>query len=240
MKGFLAAVAWAALMSSPALGQTIAPAAPVVAPGSTRLDVTATGEVSQVPDLVLISAGVVTRGATAAEAIGRNSERMEAVRAALRRAGIAERDIQTANLSLNPDYRYEQNQPPQLMGYSAQNQLSVRFRDVRRAGAILDALVAAGANTISGPSFALDKPEAALDEARVRAIAAGRARADLYARSLGMRVVRLVSVSEGGGSYGPPVPMAVATTADSAAARTEIVPGEQKLQVTLAMSFELR
>ena len=87
----------------------------------------------------------------------------------------------------------------------------------------------------------IDKPEAALDEARARAIAIGRARAELYARSLGLRVVRVVSVSENAGEYPvpPPRPMVV-TGARMAAADTNIEPGEQKLQVTLAMTFELQ
>ena len=120
--------------------------------------------------------------------------------AALKRAGIADRDIQTSNISLNPEYRYPENQPPQLTGYTASNNVTVRFRDIRNSGRILDALVAEGANQISGPNLTIDKPEAALDEARAKAIAAGRARAELYARSLGMRVVRLVAVSESGGN----------------------------------------
>jgi uncharacterized protein YggE len=158
----------------------------------------------------------------------------------LRRAGIAERDIQTSNISLNPEYRYAENRAPQLVGYTASNQVSVRFRDIRNTGRILDALVAEGANQINGPTLTIDRPEAALDEARTRAVAAGRARADLYARALGMRVVRLLSVSETGG-YSPPPPMPMMMEArGAAAADTKIDPGEQRLQVTIAMSFELR
>ena len=159
---------------------------------------------------------------------------------ALKRAGIADRDIQTANLSLNPEYRYQENMPPQLTGYTASNQLSIRFRDIRNSGRILDALVGEGANQISGPSLTIDKPEAALDEARTRAIANGRARAELYARALGMRVVRLLSVSENAGySVPPPMPMMRAEAA-MGAADTKIVPGEQQLTATVAMSFELQ
>ena len=91
------------------------------------------------------------------------------------------------------------------------------------------------------PTHALtvDKPDAALDEARMKAIAAGRARAELYARSLGMRVVRVVSINESGGGY-PPPPMPMYARAQAADAKTEIEPGEQKLQVSLAMTFELQ
>lgn len=232
-----AAVALAAL-AAPAAAQ--GPASPVVqAISGTRLDVSATGEVSRVPDIAIISAGVMTRSASATGAISENAARMERVRAALKRAGIAERDIQTSNLSLNPEYRYQDNQPPQLTGYTASNQVSVRFRDIRNTGRILDALVAEGANQINGPSLTIDKPEAALDEARAKAVAAGRARAELYARALGMRVVRLLSVSESGG-YSVPPPVMMRAEARDMAAVTKIDPGEQQLQVTLAMSFELQ
>ena len=207
----------------------------------TRLDVSATGEVTRVPDLAIISAGVVTRAQTATAAIQQNANRMERVRAALLRAGIAERDIQTSSINLNPEYRYVENQPPQLTGYTASNQLSIRFRDIRNSGNILDALVAQGANQINGPSLTIDKPQAALDEARSRAVAAGRARADLYARALGMRVVRLLSVSESASYRGGPEIMVTGARMGSAAdASTKIDPGEQQLQVTLQMSFELQ
>src|SRR3954470_14397715 len=207
----------------------------------TRLDVRATGEVTRVPDLAIISPGVVTRSATASGAIQQAAARMARVREALRQAGIADRDIQTSTISLNPEYVYANNQPPKLNGYTASNQLSVRFRDIANAGKILDALVKEGANTISGPNLTIDKPEAALDEARARAVAMGRARADLYARSLGLRVVRVVSVSESGG-YAPPPPMPpmVMMAERSQAADSKIDPGEQKLQVNVAMTFELQ
>jgi uncharacterized protein len=216
---------------SPSITQTIA---------GSRLDISATGEVTRVPDVAVISAGVVSRSPTATGALQDAAGRMQRVLAALKRAGVEDRDVQTSNISLNPEYRYVENQPPQLTGYTASNQLTIRFRDIRNSGKILDALVSQGANQINGPSLTIDKLEAALDEARARAVAAGRARAELYARSLGMRIVRVVSVSESGG-YAPPPPMPMYARAEIAqAADTKVVPGEQKLQVTLAMTFELQ
>ncbi len=217
---------------APTITQTIA---------GTRLDINATGEVTRVPDLAVITAGVVTRSATAGGAIQQAATRMGRVRDALRQAGIADRDIQTSNISLEPQYTYANNQPPKLNGYAATNQLSIRFRDIENTGKILDALVAQGANQINGPNLTIDKPEAALDEARAKAVAAGRARADLYARSLGMRVVRLVSVNESGGSYAVPPPMPMYARAEAAqAADTKLDAGEQKLQINVAMTFELQ
>ena len=165
---------------------------------------------------------------------------MARVVAALRKAGIAERDIQTSSVNLNPEYRYPENQSPQLTGYTASNTVTVRFRDIRNSGKILDALVSQGANQINGPNLTIDKPEAALDEARGKAIAEGRARAELYARSLGMRVVRLVAITESGGNYGPPTPMPVMMDARAQASYAKIDPGEQKLSASLGMTFELQ
>jgi hypothetical protein len=206
----------------------------------TRLDIAASGEVTRVPDIAVISAGVVSRAATASGALQDSADRMTRVLAALKRAGVEDRDVQTSNVSLNPEYRYENNQPPQLVGYTASNTVTIRFRDIRNSGKILDALVHEGANQINGPSLTIDKPEAALDEARARAIAVGRARAELYARSLGLRVVRVVSVEENGGNYPVPPPVPIFAAARMAQAETKIEPGEQKLQVNLAMTFELQ
>jgi hypothetical protein len=206
----------------------------------TRLDLNVTGDVTRVPDLAIISAGVVSRSATAAAALQDNAQRMDRVIAALKAAGIADRDVQTSSISLSPEYRYPENQSPQLTGYTASNQVTIRFRDIRNSGKILDALVREGANQISGPNMTIEHPEEALDEARAKAVAAGRARADLYARAMGMRVVRVVSVSESGGYYSPPAPPPVPMMAAAERSYTKIEPGEQKLQVTLGMVFELQ
>ena len=237
-KPFLLALALgASAIPSAAFAQVTATFAQPIS--GTKLDISATGEVTRVPDLATISAGVVTRSTTATAALQENADRMERVRVALKRAGIADKDIQTSNISLNPEYRYENNLPPQLVGYTASNQVSIRFRDIRNSGRILDALVSQGANQINGPNLSIDHPETALDEARTKAAAAGRARAELYARALGMRVVRLLSVSESGG-YAVPPPMPMVMRAQAADASTKIDPGEQQLQVTLAMTFELQ
>lgn len=208
----------------------------------TRLDINATGEVTRVPDVAIISAGVVSRSGTATAALQDAADRMAKVLAALKRAGVEDRDMQTSNVSLNPEYRYPENQSPQLVGYTASNQLTIKFRDIRNSGKILDTLVSQGANQINGPNLTIDKPEAALDEARANAIATGRARAELYARSLGLHVVRVVAVSEGGG-YAvppPPPPAPMMMMAKGERDSTSIQPGEQKLQVSVAMTFELQ
>jgi uncharacterized protein YggE len=226
--------------AAPAAAAAQAVQAPMPAIAGTRLEVSATGEAARVPDLAIISAGVVTRQTTATTAIQENAARMERVLSALKRAGIEERDVQTSSINLNPEYRYQENRAPQLVGYTASNQVSIRFRDIRNTGKILDALVAEGANQINGPTLTIDKPEAALDEARLKALANGRARADVYARALGRRVARIVSISESGGSSPVPPPMPMMMEARAQSADSKILPGEQKLQVTLSIVFDLQ
>ena len=226
----------AAIPASAAFAQS----RPTAVIAGTRLDIVATGEVTRVPDIARINAGVATQATTATEAIRQNAARMERVRAALTRAGIAARDIQTSNISLQPEYRYVQNQPPRLIGYRAGNEVTIRFRDIADTGRILDALVAEGANQINGPSLGIDRPEAALDEARVAALTSARARAELYARSLNMRVRRVLLVSESNATLPPPMPMMrMQAGVANEAADTRIDPGEQTLSVTLTVSFEL-
>lgn len=232
------------LASALALATPLVPAAAQVgqaqAISGTRLDVVATGEVRRVPDVALINAGVVTQAQTATAAISQNATQMSRVIAALRRAGIAERDIQTSSISLSPEYRYFDNQAPVLTGYRASNDLTVRFRDIKETGAILDALVAQGANQINGPTLTIDKPEAALDEARRDAISKARARAELYARAIGKRVGRILSISESGATMPPhPMPMMARGAVAQDAAESKIVPGEQALSLTLSVSYEL-
>jgi uncharacterized protein YggE len=227
-----------ALAAAP--GAASAQTAPGYAIAGTRLDVVATGEVTRVPDIVRIGAGVVTTAPTASGALQENARRMDSVRAALRRAGVAERDIQTSQLNLHPDYRHDPgSNQPQLIGYRAHNEVTVRFRNIADTGKILDALVAQGANQINGPMLGIDKPEGALDEARTKALAAARARADLYARATGKRVGRILAISEGGGGMGPMPMYRSNDIVVTGASKTEISPGEQSLSVTLHVSFEL-
>jgi uncharacterized protein YggE len=229
---FLAAVS---VLASDAIAQQTPP--PMMS--GTRLDVVATGEVTRVPDIARISTGVVTQASTATAAITQNARQMASVRAALKAAGIADRDIQTSSVNLSPDYKYAENQPPVLTGYRASNEVSVRFRDIANTGKILDALVAQGANQINGPTLMIDKPDEAMDEARVAALATARARASLYARQLGKTVGRILAVSESGAAIPYPQPvMAQFNARDSA--QSKIDPGEQTVSITLSVSFELQ
>ena len=231
--GLLAALVLAGVScSAPALAQAATINQSIA---GTRLDLEVAADVTRVPDIATISAGVVSRSPSASGALEDSANRMERVLGALKRAGIKDSDIQTNNVSLNPEYRYPENQSPQLVGYTASNTLSVRFRNIATSGRILDALVAQGANQINGPTLSVERPDEALDEARAKAIATGKARAELYAHALGMRVVRLVAMSDNAASTPGPIPVMA-----FAKAETRIEPGDLKLGVSLHLTFELQ
>jgi len=159
--------------------------------------------------------------------------------AALKKAGVAERDIQTSNLNVNPQYVYEENKPARLTGYHASNQVTILARDLSKLGQTVDAAASAGANTVSGISFGLQNPQRAEDEARIKAVAALKAKSDLYARATGYKVVRLVSLNEAGG-YTPspqPVPM-FAMAKREMADSTAISGGELKVRVEVSATYE--
>ena len=210
-----------------------------VSADGTLLSISATAESRRVPDVATISTGVVTQAADANAAMRANAVQMDKVMAAIRAAGIAERDVQTSGINLNPQYRYAENQPPTITGYQANNTVNVKVRDLSKLGKVLDAFVASGANQVNGPSFEVDKPEEAYDEARLAALQKAQARAKTYADALGLRVRRIVSISEGGASIPRPMPMMRAMAADAAVKETAVSPGETSLSVNIDVVFEL-
>lgn len=236
MKLFGAAVCAAYILAFPVVAEAQNTVQPTLS--GTRLEISVRGEVKRVPDIAVISTGVITQSADAATVMRDNAARMARVLAALKRAGVADKDVTTSAVNLSPQYRYNNNQPPVITGYQANNQVTVRFRDITRSGAILDALVKEGSNEINGPSLTIDNPEAALDEARVAAIKAGRTRAEIYAAAAGMKIKRIISISENEGMSVVPRPV-MQMMSKSAEADTVIMPGEQSLGMTVTMVFEL-
>ena len=172
-------------------------------------------------------------------AMAANATRMNAVLAALKAAGVADRDVQTTGLSLNPQYRYEPNQSPILTGYQARNSISLRTMKLGDAGKLIDVAIKAGANEVQGPEFTLANSDAALDGARTAAVAKARARAELYANAAGLKVKRIASISEGAGAPEPgPRPMMRMAMAEAGAA-PPVQPGELPLSAQVTISFEL-
>jgi uncharacterized protein YggE len=247
MKTLLRAALMGSVMSFAAVGLATAQTAPaagqimVVSDQAPVLNLSAYGEVKVAPDMASISTGVVTEAPTAAEAMRLNRERMSGVITALKRQGIAEKDIQTSGLNLSAQYTYRENMPPELRGYQASNQVTVMVFDLSRVGAAVDAVVASGANQVNGISFGLRDPQAAEDAARQEAVSRLQAKAQLYSRALGKQIVGLRSFSEGGGyTAPPPMPMyRMAARAEAADASTPIAAGELTLRIDVQGVYEL-
>lgn len=237
MKRMLGAVVLAFAVVAAAAQVAFAQDAPSAAEfQATTLHLSADGEVHATPDMATVTVGVQTEAPTAAEAMRLNAEKMTRVMAALRQAGLEPRDIRTAQLNLAARYDEPQNQPRRLAGYDASNQVSIRLRDVTRVGQVIDAAVAAGANNLWGISFGLQDPKPLQDQARLEAVRALQAKADLYSKAVGRPIARLVSLTESGG-YAPMTQEVVVTAARFQP--TPVAPGELTVRASVSGVYEL-
>lgn len=228
--GVVAALATA--ITTPALAQDTAAAAQFRA---TTLSLSAQGQVLAAPDLAVIRLGVQTDGATAAIALTRNRDKMNATFDTLKAQGVADRDIQTSELSIDGRYVNDGKSPARLTGYHVGDTVTVRLHDLPKVGGVIDALVSAGANQVDGVSFALADPAVAQDEARRLAVKALQAKADLYAQATGYRVLRLVRLSEGGAGNAMAIPMMRMASFKA----TPIAPGELTVSIDVSAEFEM-
>jgi hypothetical protein len=217
-----------------ALAATLA--LPAWAADPRTIAMTGHGENRAAPDLAQVTAGVTTMAPTAAQALSANSSRMKTVFAALEKLGVAEKDIQTTNFFVSPQYSNgDNNAPRRLTGYQVNNDLTVRLADVARLGPALDALVAAGANQINGVSFSIQNSKPLLEKARADAVADARARAETYANAAGVSLGPILSISEGGTDSAPrPMYRVAAMAAD-----TRIAPGEQSVTADVTLVWEI-
>jgi len=206
------------------------------------ISVSGTGEVSTVPDIAYVTVGVRTASDSAREALSQNNAAMEKVLDALKKAGVADKDMQTFNLSLNPRWGQQVNQDgtrTQVQtGYEAANQLRITARDLSTLGGLLDAVTSAGANEMNGIQFDVDDPAKLLAEARARAVKDARATAELYAREAGVELGDVLMISEGGAT--PPIPMFKARAMSMAAEAVPIAAGEQSVSASISMTFGIK
>jgi uncharacterized protein len=197
--------------------------------------VTVAGEatVAVAPDTAMIRIGVTSQDKTAHEAGDVNAKQMTSVLAAIKDAGVADRDIQTSRLSLQPQYDPNKAGTARLTGFQATNQVTVRIRDIDKLPAVLDHAISAGANEMSGIEFVVSEQSKLLDQARDDAIADARRKAELYAKAAGAKLGRVVSITEEGSSP-PPRPMQAMR-----AGAVPVAPGEQTLRAVVTVSYEL-
>jgi len=216
-----------------AVAQNAAPQAP------RTLTVTGAGEAAAAPDMAVLSIGVETEGATAADALRDNSEKMRAVIDKLKALGVAERDIQTSGLSVNPRYDYKaRGETPRLIGFVASNTVTAKLRDLEEAGAILDQTVQVGANTIRNLSFAFSDPQPLYDAARRDAVAHARSKAELLSEAAGVRLGPVLTIHESQ-AYAPSPPLAMARMEAAADVSVPLQGGESVVTANVTIVYEI-
>lgn len=226
---FLATAVVAALVSlSPAHAQEPA-----------TITVTGEGQSVAAPDLAVISLGVRNQAETALEAVNATSSALEGVLARLTSMGIAARDVQTESLSLNQIWDRRSQSGQSLPGsFEASNILTVRVRDLDQLGAVLQAALSDGANTLSGLSFGFDDPGPLQDIARRDAVADAMAKAALYADAAGVALGPVLSITEGGGGAAP-VLRAASMRMAAEVADVPVAAGETEISARVTMVFEI-
>jgi uncharacterized protein YggE len=231
VKHTLALVACAVLFAAPAFAQAEFPSA---------ISVTGEASVSVAPDLAQLDAGVASDGKTAREASEANNTAMAKVVAALKTAGIDEKDFQTSRLSLQPQYAANRTGPSAITGYHASNRVTVKLHDVGKVASVIDALVGAGANDIGNVNFMVSQASWHLDQAREQAFADAKRKAEIYAKAAGLTLGTPLSIAEEGApapvfrtKMMPAAPMAMA-------APTPIAQGEETLSVTVSVSWAIK
>jgi hypothetical protein len=228
MRLSLAAALAIALSATPALAGSDFPPA---------ISVTGQASISVPPDLAEVNAGVATDAKTAREASDANNAAMAKVLAALKGAGIEDKDVQTSQLSLQPQYAPNRAGPSAVVGYRASNRVTVKVRDVTKVGGVIDTLVGAGANDIGNISFEVSQASKLLDDARENAVADARRKAEIYAKAAGVALGAPLSISE----EGAPQPMFRAKMAmPMAAAPPPIAHGEETLSISVSVTWAIK
>jgi hypothetical protein len=206
--------------------------------GEGRVIVTGEGSIAVSPNYAQITSGVTTSGKTVKEASDTNSKVMTAIVAALLDFGIAQKDVQTSQFSVEPIYTSQSSSAAaKLSGYRVANQVTVALRRISQAGEILDRLIKAGATDVGNIAFLVSDPEKALDQAREAALADARRKAELYARAAGVRLGRVVWISET--SDVPAFPMGVTVPRPKMARDVPIQSGEETLRASITVGFDI-
>lgn len=237
--GVVAATALAALACTPKTEVTIASPSQ-----QTGIALTGSATISVKPDVARLNLGVQVTEASVSAARNGAADAMTKVQAALKQKGVMEKDIRTQNLNITPQYSNttDKNGAPTIRGYQVSNQLQVTVRNIDTASDVLDAAVAAGGNAVrvNGISFTVDQPEQFLSHARDEAVKNARTRAEVLAKAAGVSLGTVRSISESTNGSAIAVPQRAAASADGLAAPpTPVNPGEQTLQLTVSVVYDI-
>lgn len=234
----LAALALAAPLSAqpPQPADPVVPVLSVQGSGSSRVD----------PDEATVRLGVLVQAPTAQAAMQQVNQTANAILAAVRKLGVADKDIQTSELNLNPVYGQEMPperggapREPRIVGYQASNVVSIRLTKMDQVGPVVDAGLAAGANRLDGVAFGLQNDEAARADALSRAATAARAKAAALAKALNVRLAGIVEVVEGGVTLFTPMRSSRMAMEAMATADTAVSAGQVGVDASLTLRYRI-
>ncbi|SHM26755.1 SIMPL domain-containing protein [Roseibium suaedae] len=206
------------------------------------ISITGQGKVSMAPDMAVVTTRVVTPAKTAPEALDLNTKAMSDVIAKIKEAGIEPKDIQTSGFSIFPRYEQQKersNEPPAIAGYEVANGVTVNIRDLAKLGTILNTVVQSGANEVNGISFQISDADVKMDDARKAAVENAKARASLYAEAAGVKLGKILSISESGGAMPQPIYMRAEKMAFASDAPVPMEAGQETLSASVNIVWEL-
>lgn len=221
-------------------GQSLTGAAqaqPAGVTGARQVTVVGRGEAKGTPDTGYVQIGVETEANTTEEALEQNNAQVAAIIEKIKQLGVAEEDIQTSNFSINTRY---DNDGRRVVGYQVSNIVSVTIRNLEQTGTLLDQVVQVGANRVYGINFGVDDPSELLAQARDKAVADARAKAEQLAQASSASVGQVLVITENVGSQSPiPMPMR-SEIAEEDAAAVPIQTGQQTVSTQVQVTFELQ
>lgn len=206
-----------------------------------RPSITVSGEatISAEPNQAQIDIGVVTQARTAPDASKENAERLTRVLAEIKKLLGKDDEVKTSAYALTPNYRYPQGGKPEITGYTASNTLRIKSARLDQVGQLIDAAMQAGANNVSRLVFTLKDEQAAQLEALREASAKAKLKAEAVAASLGLKIIRISTVTEGERTIQPVFRQVMAARAEAAPAPTPIEPGTVEIRSTVALTVEV-
>ncbi|MBM3140476.1 MAG: DUF541 domain-containing protein [Chloroflexi bacterium] len=231
----LATVAVAAAACTPETNVTVAPSS-----GPVGIAVSGTGTASVKPDIAKLSLGVSVVAPIVAEARDRAAASLLAMQNAVKAKGVAEKDVQTVAFNIHPQYRFTEAKGQEIIGYRVTNILLVTVRKIDQVADVLDSAVKAGGNDVrvNSLTFAVENPEQYLKDARAKALAQAKERADILAAAAGVKLGAPLSIVESSGGVPPPLPAAM--EARGVGGETPISPGEQELRVNVSVTYSIQ
>jgi len=209
-----------------------------------NFQVSAQGKVYAKPDVAIFSAGVTTEPQrTVSQAVKLNTDKMNAVIDAAKKAGVKDEDIKTTNYSINPQYSWDLGKQT-LIGYGVNNQVAIKIRDLEKVDDTIQSVTEAGANTVGGVNFTIDDQEVVKAEARKEAIALAKAKAKEIAKEAGMKIGEIINVTESSNGYVPPIMYArsdmMAKSMTESAPAPQIEAGQQEITVDVTLTYKIK